>query len=337
MTRSHREEAAIAVFGTWMICGLFLDGWAHEADRPETFFSPWHGILYSGFLAAVLWFSWDGWRQKQAGLVSQGPTDRVVTVGLIVFIAGAIGDGIWHEIFGIEVDLEALVSPSHLALLIGGFLMVTSPLRAALKDAAAPTRPTWAEWYPQAVTLTLAAALILFFTQYLSVFEDIAAPWHGGFAREFREVVDLASILGTNLVLALALLFVRWRFEPPFGSFTLLFGGSGLLLSGLEGFASVELVLAFVLGGLVADAAVRRDATPMVTAAAGSFALWTAFFALADWSYGVVWSPELWSGAIVLATASSALLASLRLPVHGVEELGRQSEVRSGGGRTPRD
>ena len=52
--------------------------------------------------------------------------------------------------------------------------------------------PIWRDWYPQAITLTLTTALVLFFTQYLSVFEDVASVHHGGFAREFREVVDLA-------------------------------------------------------------------------------------------------------------------------------------------------
>ncbi|MEY2424447.1 MAG: hypothetical protein QOI61_19 [Actinomycetota bacterium] len=312
--RSHREEAAIAVFGTWMICGLFLDGWAHEVDRPETFFSPWHGILYSGFAAAVVWFAWDGWRHPPAADVAKGPADRAVTIGLIVFIVGAVGDGIWHEVFGIEVDLEALVSPSHLALFIGGFLMVTSPVRAAAADPTSPRSPVWRDWFPQAVTLMLATALVLFFTQYLSVFEDIASAAHGGFADEFRQVNDLAAILATNVILVVPALFVLWRWRPPFWTFTLLFTGAAVLTSGLEGFSRIELVIPFVLGGLIADVALARGAKPLVVVSAGSFVLWSAFFAAADMSYGVAWSPELWAGAIVLATASSTVLSALTRP-----------------------
>lgn len=48
----RRDEWAVAFFGTWMIAGLFLDGWSHGVNKPETFFSPWHGVLYSGFAAA---------------------------------------------------------------------------------------------------------------------------------------------------------------------------------------------------------------------------------------------------------------------------------------------
>ena len=41
------------VFATWLIVGIFVDGWAHNNDKPETFFTPWHALFYSGFLATA--------------------------------------------------------------------------------------------------------------------------------------------------------------------------------------------------------------------------------------------------------------------------------------------
>lgn len=93
-SRNRRNERAVAVFGTWMIIGLFLDGWSHQANKPETFFSPWHLLLYSGFVAAVAWFGWDGRRRGDAPT----PGDRWLTAGLVLFVTGAVGDGIWHEV-----------------------------------------------------------------------------------------------------------------------------------------------------------------------------------------------------------------------------------------------
>jgi hypothetical protein len=52
---TQREELLGMVFGLWTILGLFLDGWAHSHGKPESFFSPWHGVLYSGFFAAAVW------------------------------------------------------------------------------------------------------------------------------------------------------------------------------------------------------------------------------------------------------------------------------------------
>ena len=52
---TRRDDTIAGLCGVWMIAGLFLDGWAHRNEKPETFFSPWHGILYSGFFASALW------------------------------------------------------------------------------------------------------------------------------------------------------------------------------------------------------------------------------------------------------------------------------------------
>lgn len=35
------------LLGTWLLLGIFVDGYAHRHDVLETFFTPWHAILYS--------------------------------------------------------------------------------------------------------------------------------------------------------------------------------------------------------------------------------------------------------------------------------------------------
>jgi hypothetical protein len=298
-SRDRRDEAAVAVFGTWMLTGLFLDGWAHQADKPETFFSPWHLLLYSGFVAAVAWFAVDG-RRRGTGTT---PADRWLTAGLVLFVTGAVGDGIWHEVFGIEVDLEALLSPTHLLLFIGGFLMVTFPLREAIADTD-EVRPAWPAWWPQAVTLTLATALVGFFTMYLTVLDGIG----GGF--EEREALGIGSVLVTNAVLLLPSAFVLRRWDPPTGTFLLLFSTFGVAMSGLTGFRQAELAVAFVVGGVALEVLRRTTAAP-VAAAGTSTALWATFVAAVALTDELPWTVELWSGGIVLAAASSALLVVL--------------------------
>ena len=300
--REARDEAAVAVFGTWMLIGLFLDGWAHQANKPETFFSPWHLLLYSGFVAAVAWFAVDG-RRRGTGTT---PADRWLTAGLVLFVTGAVGDGAWHEIFGIEVDLEALLSPTHLLLFLGGFLMVTFPLRQAMADPdPARRRQAWRTWWPQAVTLTLATALIGFFTMYLAVADGIA----GG--AEHHEVIGMASILATNAILVGSAVFVLRRWDPPVGTFALLFTVFGIGMSGLTGFAEPALVLPFVVGGIAVDS-LRRVLPLLPAAVTASAAMWAAFFLAVEVAAGgVPWTVELWSGAIVLAAATSAALVVL--------------------------
>src|SRR3546814_17364263 len=40
-----RERTVAVAYGIWMVVGLFLDGWAHDNNKPESFFTPWHGVL----------------------------------------------------------------------------------------------------------------------------------------------------------------------------------------------------------------------------------------------------------------------------------------------------
>jgi len=309
--RNRREERAVAVFGTWMIAGLFLDGWAHGARKPETFFSPWHRILYSGFVAAIVWLTIDGRRHPVDRSVVP-VAERITAIGLATFVIGAIGDGLWHQIFGIEVNVEALISPSHLALFIGGFLMVTGPIRSAAGDASEPS-PAWGSFWPQAVTLTLAASLVAFFTQYLSAFDGIAI-WPYAPRFEHVVVVGLGSIMATNLFLIAPVVYVVRRWRPPFGVATMLFTGLSVLMCGLDGFHKVALVVPAIVAGLVVDELTRRAVHAVWIAAAGSSAMWSGFFLTTKIAFGLGWSVELWAGSVVLATAAAALYAALTAP-----------------------
>src|SRR5438046_6860974 len=48
-------DRIMAVLGLLFICGLFLDGWAHNHHFVDnTFFTPWHAILYSAFAGNAL-------------------------------------------------------------------------------------------------------------------------------------------------------------------------------------------------------------------------------------------------------------------------------------------
>ena len=303
--RERRDEAAVAVFGTWMLIGLFLDGWAHQVNKPETFFSPWHLLLYSGFVAAVAWFAIDGIRRGTGGT----PPDRWMTAGLVLFVTGAVGDGIWHEIFGIEVDLEALLSPTHLLLFIGGFLMVTMPVRAALADTD-EVRLGWPAWWPQAISLTLSTALVGFFTMYASAFDGVGSHVDPSVLAEEMQAYGVASILLTNLLLLAPTTFVLRRWDPPVGTIVVLFSGVAVLMTGLLGFRNIELVLA-PLAGAVAVEVLRRSLPLLATAAISSAILWAAYFLVVEVTEGVQWTVELWAGAIVLAAASSAALVAI--------------------------
>lgn len=302
--RDRHDEKAIAFFGSWMVIGLFLDGWAHVANKPETFFSPWHFILYSGFGAAVAYFVF-----RERILKRTSNPDRLTTVGLVTFIVGAVGDGAWHEVFGIEVDLEALLSPTHLALMIGGILMLGLAYRSASKPEAHEERATVA----LIVTMTLAAGVMMFFTQYFNAFEFGGLFPTPGRGDDFWEVHAIGSVFVTNaILLGLVFLLVR-RWITPMWTFALTFGvlATGMvLLRGAEG--PMLNIASAALGGLVADVLVRwlrpRDTIrgARVFSALVPLVVWTLWFAGLQLMDGVHWPAELLSGTIVLAGLQGA-------------------------------
>jgi hypothetical protein len=323
------EEKAVAFFATWMIIGLFVDGWAHNAEKPETFFTPWHGVLYSGFAAAMAWGAWHYRDDVRAGprRILGGGRDRLMTVGVVLFVLAGVSDMLWHEVFGVEADVEALLSPTHLMLMFGGILMASAPLRSAWSDRSVDT-PEWRSFLPAAVCLTLTTALIAFFLQFASAFRLVEHDAFGPFASEVGQIWGLVAIQLTNVLLVAVLLLSLRRWVPPRGTFTMLFGGVALFMAGLQAFDEIALVVPALLGGLTADVLTTRlrpgpanVRAAWLTAAGTAFVLWSAWFATYAAIWDLAWTVELWSGSIVYAVLGAVGLALLAFPPSGARDL----------------
>jgi hypothetical protein len=123
-----------------MIVGLQLDAYAH-ATQPalETFFTPWHGVMYLGMLLCGATIGWFVRRNLKAGATSlfaaipKGMTGAVAGMAILA-ISGGI-DTAWHTSFGIETGLEISLSPSHLGIISGMFLVASSPMAVLWKQA----------------------------------------------------------------------------------------------------------------------------------------------------------------------------------------------------------
>src|SRR5215472_11165461 len=51
---SLRFDWIMVAVSIWWRGGLFIDGWAHSnIPQLETFFTPWHAVFYSGYLAVA--------------------------------------------------------------------------------------------------------------------------------------------------------------------------------------------------------------------------------------------------------------------------------------------
>ncbi|MFN0088899.1 MAG: hypothetical protein ACKVWR_01305 [Acidimicrobiales bacterium] len=337
--RGRAEATAVEHWGTvavsaWLLVGLFLDGWAHNLRKPDSFFTPWHGVIYSGFAAAALWVGSMALRRLEPGegarrLLWAAPRGyRASLVGAAAFAAGGVADLAWHQAFGVEVDTAALVSPPHLVLFVSAVMVGTGPLRAAWSaPASGGERVGWRALGPALASLTFAASAAAFFLMNHSPFVSLPnfafGERHRRLSADDRDwllSVDQADFLLTTAVfVGPALLLLRRWGRPPRGSITVLWGVMAGLLAAIDGFSAPEPIAAALAAGLLADVALWR-----LPAGAGvawrrrlfGFALpavlWLCWFAVVALRWGVALEVEAWTGIV---TTSSLLGGGLALLV----------------------
>jgi hypothetical protein len=333
---TYRQHLVTVGLSTWLMVGLFVDGWAHNhLDASlETFFTPWHAVFYSGFTASALWLLWLvrlGLRRGLAGAAAVPQGYGLGLVGLAVFAVGGVGDMTWHLVFGIERDVEALFSPTHLVLFVGAALLLGSPFRDAW---AAHDRedPPLRAFAPALASLTLLVSLLQFFFMYWSPFttwwptSEAAgfAAGAGDYAyavREFAVKDGVASVVVTTVLLVGPLLLMLRRWRLPFGAATVLFTVPAVLSSAIDAFDRPAVLLAAPAGGLATDVLLRwlmptvdRRATVCAVAAAGPIVLFATWFAALALTRGVWYTTPVWSGMIVWAGLTGLGVALVVLP-----------------------
>jgi hypothetical protein len=280
-----------------------------------TFFTPWHGLLYAGLAVTGLILTVRGlltiragqpWREALPygyGLSLAG--------GALFFVFGVLDLG-WHTLFGVEANVAALLSPTHLGLMASGFLAVAGPWRA---DRGPTTS------YAAVVSASLMVAEFWFFLQY-----DIpySSPWPG-IRSDQPAFLDLGTQLGidgvlvaTATVMGVLLMLVRDR-PVPFGTVTLLVGIPALLnVLAVDPPSAGALILAAVIGGLLGDVAMRLTGTSglglRVAAALVPALLWAVYMAAIQISYGMQWEIHLWTGTIVVGAMAGYLLSFVAVP-----------------------
>lgn len=316
------------LLGLWLLLAVFLDGWAHlNVPGLETFFTPWHAALYSGMLATAVWTAAVIWRNRTPGQPlshSAPPGYRGTASGVILFgTAGAL-DLLWHETLGLEVSLDALVSPTHLLLGFSLFLILGTAVRSA-RAASHAGNPTWT---PAAMfAVVLMTGLGAFFLVYASAFvrpgptalfvpTPVGTP--GRIQAELPVVVSLVSyLLTTALIIAPFLYTLSAARRPLRGNVTMLVVAAAWLpvvmvgvrptaVAGAAGATLAAVVVDLLLTRLRAVWLTRR--LPAVTAGIAAL-VWTGqlvAYAVVD---GIRWPVSLWLGTVVLSSAAAAGLA----------------------------
>lgn len=314
----------------WFIGGLFVDGWAHNNGRvDDSFFTPYHAVFYSGFLAVAIVHLFATYKNHQAGLSWQAaiPQGYVLSLaGLAIFAVGGVGDMIWHETFGIEEGTAALLSPTHLMLGIGMGLITTGPIRAAGQRKDESKMP-----FTVLIATAVFISLATFMTQYAYFFDAASKimtgrPPTNGFLYDISHVAGVDGGLITTAIFMSIFFIIMRRWQLPTGTFTAIFFINGLLM----GYMFMELLLVFLLPivGVMVDilfALLRpSSANPK---GIRLFALMTPIIFLLAYTvaiellYGSWWEIHFQTGIPVLAALGSLCLSYMVFPSTSIEPL----------------
>lgn len=334
-------DGVMIVLCAWFQFGVYLDGWAHlRFPELETFSTPWHAVLYSGFLAASAWIVAALIRSRARGSPWRQTLPAgygLSLLGVAIFLVGGVADMGWHISFGVEVDVDALASPTHLMMGLGSALIFAGPLRAAWRRSGTDAQG-WVPQIPMILSLALLLSTFTFFTAYA---HPLARPWIASGNRPtllllpleasdppIRGSLPAAASLGKSLGLSSMLLQTaismgiillamrRGRWFLPAGTLTIVFGINGILMGFMRG--QMTLVPAVVLAGIIGDvllAWLRPSAARPGALRAFAFSVPAVYYALhfasVALSKGSWWSAHMVGGSIILTGITGWLVSYL--------------------------
>jgi hypothetical protein len=319
---SRTLDLLVSVCTLWVSCGFFLDAWAHGHVPVETFFTPYHGLFYSGMLALIVVLVVFGVRHR-----GFPKSYRYPMLGIPIFIAAGIGDLIWHHFLGVEEGVDALLSPTHQGLGLGIFFISAAPIMSALRRRTALR--TLLDQLPLIFALATWLELLHFGTAYAfdpGAGRTNAPPAIAGFTPDYLTAVAIGYykigmgvlvVLFQSAIIAGFALFAGTRFPLRPGALTLMyllgnFAAAAAFTNDTPLLATV-LAMSFVAGA-VGDAIVARlrpvPERPVAYRFLGAavpacyFATYFIVTAIAEkvwWDWNVLLGAVIWAGVIGFA------------------------------------
>ncbi|GAA3193250.1 hypothetical protein [Actinocorallia longicatena] len=304
------------LFASWVAVGAHIDAWAHNHGKVDTsFFTPWHALLYTGVLCTMAYLGLASLRGVRAGR----PPLKSLPVGYLQSFAGALLFGgfggfdlVWHELFGIENDAVALFSPSHLGLMVSGFLIASGPW-----VHARATGERTASWLV-VISAALSLSMIWFWAQFALPYGN---PWAAYQENDAAFTQGILGILLATATLVGTLLMLLRHFELKPGSVTVIVALPAMLDIAVIGpehpFAlHMSVLAAGLLGDLVLFFVGTEGLRVRITATAIPLVTWSVYFATIEAAFdgGIVWVVHAWTGAITVAAIAGYLLSMLAFP-----------------------
>lgn len=326
---SRSFDLIALALAAWVLLGGYVDGIAHvHGATDDTFFTPFHLLLYTGMTAKGVFLAGAQLRNvsRGHGWLQALPRGYLTSLlGVVLMAIGGFLDFLWHSAFGIEANIEASVSPPHLLLALSALVFMSGPLRALWGRAEA--QRGWAQLFPAIASALLVYSIFSLFTQFahaISWVELFSADGAPGRLFIWDHALTAMAIVPSLLMNAVTLLLLR-RWALPFGAVTFLLTGNSLLMfllrSAGHGGENWLVLLAALVAGLVADLLLLRLQQPRINAPGLRllafllpFSYYAAFFIILQLSGGIWWSIHMWTGVSVLAGAFGLGLSFVAVP-----------------------
>lgn len=315
------ERWVMLVASAWLVTGLQLDAYAH-ATTPEleTFWTPWHAVLYSGIAASGLTLVWL-LRSRlpaiptYATVLALPNALRVPLLGMAFLLVGGGVDTLWHNVFGIEKGLEIFVSPSHEFIILGMVLVAVGPALMTAGEAGPRLG------LPDAALVTISALLTVLPLHIYSLHANVLGTLYFGHGdnpvRIFSTDAQIMhAYLFTTVLLLLPIVLIGRRWPVPPAVPTLLVAVPALamhLMFLTERPWWMSLTIAAAAAG---TELVVRVATPLLPLpspsrwlALGVIApplIWGTLFLVADVKTGVGWNVHVVTGLLTYVSLTGA-------------------------------
>lgn len=326
----------MAVVSLWLSGGIMIDAWHHFHSTVESFFEPAHGLLYAGLLASYVFTAGAAAVYLRQGYPLRYALPRgyeLAVAGLFITLAGGILDMIKHSLFGFEQGFNALVSPTHLVIGAGMFLIITGPIRSGLVRAIPPR--TLLGQLPLVLAVASMMELVHWGTQFvfLSGAERINAPLSPAMSAHdtltliaieyYKQGVGLLAVIVQSLLVTGFAVYLLRRIALVPGALTvmLIVGNAFVAAAHSNDAAHFWSVIAASAAAGISGELFRLGPERKSTIRWAAFAFvvpatyWATLLAfLAATEGGLWWSPDIVSGSVVFAGLSGLFVNAIASP-----------------------
>ncbi|MEV0109895.1 hypothetical protein AB0H42_26640 [Nocardia sp. NPDC050799] len=218
-----RERWALAAAAAWVVTGLQVDSFAHSTVPDlETFWTPWHAVLYSGIACCGLVLFWllrprlPQTLTYRILLHETPPALRLPVVGMAFLLVGGAIDTLWHNLFGIEKGLEIFFSPSHFLIVIGMALVASGP--ALMLAASLVRRLAGGDAVLVLISAALTAIPMHIYTEHAGALEEPLLGTGDSPMKSFSlDAQMMHGYVGSTVLLLLPILVLARRWSLPAG------------------------------------------------------------------------------------------------------------------------